>query len=171
MPITITYTNQDIDEYDLFEEITQITNFNLVFKIDFSKNELTTLPNMNFPNLQTFNCHYNHLTSLPNMNLPNLQYFYCSDNQLTLLPDNMNFPNLQHFDCNNNKITSLHALNTNINFPLLEILYCNNNKLTSLPACILNFKNLHHNNNEIDLSLQIIKGECKREKKEERLNC
>ena len=150
MPITITYTNQDIDEYDLFEEITQITNFNLVFKIDFSKNELTTLPNMNFPNLQ---------------------YFYCSDNQLTLLPDNMNFPNLQHFDCNNNKITSLHALNTNINFPLLEILYCNNNKLTSLPACILNFKNLHHNNNEIDLSLQIIKGECKREKKEERLNC
>jgi hypothetical protein len=34
MPITITYTNQDIDKYNLFEEITQITN--LVFKIDFS---------------------------------------------------------------------------------------------------------------------------------------
>ncbi len=84
MPITITYTDQDIndpfrassseDEYDSFEEITQITNFNLVFRIDFSKNELTALPNMNFPNLQNFNCSYNGLTFLPDyMNFPNLQ--------------------------------------------------------------------------------------------------
>ena len=53
MPITITYTNQDIDEYDLFEEITQITNFNLVSKIICTDNELISLPdNMNFPNLE-----------------------------------------------------------------------------------------------------------------------
>ena len=98
---------------------------------------------MNFPNLQDFDCSNNQLTSLPNnMNFPNLQELICNDNQLTSLPDNMNFPNLQYFNCSYNK-------------------------LTSLPACILNFKNLHHNNNEIDLSLQIIKNKrrIKREKK------
>ena len=31
MPITITFTNQDINEYDSFEEIKQISNFDLVF--------------------------------------------------------------------------------------------------------------------------------------------
>jgi Leucine-rich repeat (LRR) protein len=126
MSITIIYTNQNINEYVSFEEITKIPNFNLVSKIDCFNNELISLPdNMNFPNLQELNC---------------------SNNELTTLPDDMNLPNLQYFNCSYNK-------------------------LTSLPACILNFKNLHHNNNEIDLSLQIIKGECKREKKEERLNC
>ena len=126
MPIKVTYTNQDINEYDLFEEI---PNCNLVCIIECSVNNLT------------------EEISLPdNMNFPNLQKFYCSDYGLTFLPNNMNLPNLQYFNCSYNK-------------------------LTSLPACILNIKNLHHNNNEIDLSLQIIKGECKREKKEERLNC
>ena len=98
---------------------------------------------MNFPNLQDFDCSNNQLTSLPNnMNFPNLQELICNDNQLTSLPDNMNFPNLKEF-C------------------------CSYNKLTSLPECILNFKNLHHNNNEIDLSLQIKKNKrrIKREKK------
>ena len=36
MPIKITYTNQDINEYDSFEEIKQIPNFNLVYNIDCS---------------------------------------------------------------------------------------------------------------------------------------
>ena len=106
------------------------------------------IPNFNL--VCIIECSVNNLTeeiSLPdNMNFPNLLEFYCSDYGLTFLPNNMNLPNLQYFNCSYNK-------------------------LTSLPACILNFKNLHHNNNEIDLSLQIIKGECKREKKEERLNC
>ena len=34
MPITITFTNQDINEYDSFEEIKQIPNFNLVSNIE-----------------------------------------------------------------------------------------------------------------------------------------
>ena len=100
MPIIIT-----------FEEISQITNLNLVSNIDCSENELISLhafgTNMNFPNLLEFNCSYNNLTSLPNMNLPNLQIFDCSNNQLTLLPDNMNFPNLLEFNCSSNQLTSL----------------------------------------------------------------
>ena len=98
------------------------------------------------------------------MNFPNLQDFDCSNNHLTSLPDNMNFPNLQYFNCSNNHLTSLPD---NMNFPILQYFNCSNNQLTSLPACILNFKNLHHNNNEIDLSLQIIKNKrrIKREKK------
>ena len=34
MPIKITYINQDINEYDSFEEIKQIPNFNLVSNIE-----------------------------------------------------------------------------------------------------------------------------------------
>jgi len=41
MPIKVTYTNQDINEYDLFEEI---PDFNLVSKINCSKNKLISLP-------------------------------------------------------------------------------------------------------------------------------
>ena len=81
MPIKVTYTNQDINEYDLFEEI---PDFNLVSKIICDNNKLTALPdNMNFPNLQEFYCHDNKLTSLPdNMNFPNLLEFYCHDNKI-----------------------------------------------------------------------------------------
>jgi Leucine-rich repeat (LRR) protein len=132
MTITITYINNDIKKYDLFEEI---ENHNLVLIIDCSNNMLTGLPaNMNFPNLQEFNCSNNQLTGLPaNMNFPNLQEFCCSRNQLTGLPANMNFPNLQKFSCSNNM-------------------------LKLLPTCILNFKNLHqikYQNNMIELSLQM----------------
>jgi len=157
MPITITYTNQDINEYNSFEEI---INCNLVSKINCSNNRLTSLPdnmnfpnlqifncsnneltalpdNMNFPNLQTFNCNNNKLTSLPVMNFPNLQSFYCSCNQLTSLPDNMNFPNLQTFYCHTNRLT---ALPNNMNFPNLQTFYCPVNQLTALP--VMNFPNL-----------------------------
>ena len=41
MPIKVTYTNQDINEYDSFAEI---INCNLVSEINCSKNKLTTLP-------------------------------------------------------------------------------------------------------------------------------
>ena len=54
MPIKITYTSRDINEYDSFAEI---PNFNLVCIIECSVKNLTeeiSLPdNMNFPNLQT----------------------------------------------------------------------------------------------------------------------
>ena len=129
MPITITFTNEDINEYNSFEEI---INCNLVSKINCSNNQLTALPdNMNFPNLREFECSHNQLTSLPeNMNFPNLQQFNCSFNELTLLPDNMNFPNLQEFYCYNNQLT---ALPDNMNFPNLQYFYCSHNELTALP--------------------------------------
>ena len=181
MPITIQYFNDDINQYDSFKKITQITNFDLVFKIDCSTNNLTSLPdNMNFPNLailycrnnqltslpafgtninfrnlRRVNCSKNKLRSLPDINLPNLYYFDCSDNKLTSLPNNMNFPNLQRFYCYDNQLT---LLPDNMNFPNLYDFDCSNNQLTSLPVCILNFRNLlsfSYHYNRIELSLQI----------------
>ena len=106
MPIKITYTNEDSHEYDTFAEI---INCNLVSKIIctvLKANELISLPNMNFPNLEEFNCHNNQLTALPdNMNFPKLQYFICSNNQLTSLPVCiLNFKNLSEFLYTNNRI-------------------------------------------------------------------
>ena len=102
--IKVTYTNEDIIDYDSFDNI---SDFNLVSKINCASNKLTSLPdNMNFPNLHMFDCADNELTSLPdNMNFPNLQYFCCSNNKLTSLPDNMNFPNLREFLCSGNNLT------------------------------------------------------------------
>ena len=119
MPIKVTYTNQDINEYDSF---IQIPNFNLVCIIECSVNNLTeeiSLPdNMNFPNLLEFYCSDYGLTFLPNnMNLPNLFDFNCSGNELTFLPNNMNFPDLQIFDCSENKLT---LLPDNMNFHNLK---------------------------------------------------
>ena len=50
--IKVTYTNEDIIDYDSFDNI---SDFNLVSKINCASNNLTSLPafgtNMNFPNL------------------------------------------------------------------------------------------------------------------------
>ena len=110
---------------------------------------------MNFPNLIKFNFFNNKLTSL--------QALPCGSSVARCAPDNMNFPNLQDFDCSKNQLIFI----PDMNFPNLKEFCCSYNKLTSLPECILNFKNLHHNNNEIDLSLQIKKNKrrIKREKK------
>jgi len=91
MPITVTYINQDINEY--YITIDKISNINFRF------NDLTFhSTNMNFPSLTEFDCSENKLTLLPNnMNFPSLTKFYCNNNKLTTLPDNMNFPNLQDF--------------------------------------------------------------------------
>ena len=107
--IKVTYTNEDIIDYDSFDNI---SDFNLVSKINCASNKLTSLPdNMNFPNLHMFDYADNELTSLPdNMNFPNLQYFCCSNNKLTLLPENMNFPNLREFLCLGNNLTKEQEL-------------------------------------------------------------
>ena len=91
MLITVTYINQDINEYDAFDEI---SNNNLVCIMNCCNNKLTSfhvlITNINFPNLQVFSCYNNKLTLLlDNMNFPNLQEFNCSNNKLTSLPDNM----------------------------------------------------------------------------------
>ena len=155
--IKLTLLDNTKKEVELFDEITENDN---ILEIDcmgpcidrwtredkYSNFRLQLLPeNMNFPNLQKFNCDQNKLTFLPdNMNFPNLQSLVCTDNELTSLPNNMNFPNLQELICNDNKLTSLPD---NMNFPNLKEFCCSYNKLTSLPECILNFKNLHHYQN------------------------
>ena len=85
MPITVTYINKDINEYDI--TVDKISNNDLVCIIDFSFNDLTSLPAIGM-----------------NMNFPNLTEFNCSSNQLTFIPDNINFPNLKIFSCYNNVV-------------------------------------------------------------------
>jgi len=140
MPITVTYINQDINEYEI--TIDKISNNNLVCIIDFSFNDLTSLPaigmNMNFPNLQHFDCSNNQLRFIPNMNFPKLQIFSCNNNKLKSLPDTINLPNLKEFNCYMNQ---LRFIPDNMDFPNLQIFRCYSNSLTSLPDN-MNFPNL-----------------------------
>ena len=60
MPIIITNIDCGINKYNSFKEIKQISTNNLVYMIDCSNNNISSLlDNMNFPNLQTFNCSVN----------------------------------------------------------------------------------------------------------------
>ena len=108
MTITVTYINNDINEYAITNN--EISNNHLVCIIDFSYNDLTSLPaicaNMNFPNLLEFNCSSNQLTSIPtNINFPNLKIFSCYNNKLKSLPtlDTHNLPHLEEYCCSVNK--------------------------------------------------------------------
>jgi len=158
--IRLTLLDNTKKELELFDEITENDN---ILEIDcmvpgtidrwtredkYSNFRLQLLPeNMNFPNLQKFNCDHNKLTFLPDMNFPNLKYFDCRYNQLSSLPafgtkgafgTIINFSNLKSFNCSDNKLT---LLPDNMNLPNLEKFYCSNNQLTLLPNN-MNFPNL-----------------------------
>ena len=189
MPILVSYNkfyddNNDNKKYDnkkydiqKYNSLETIKKYKFVIQIKCSsyrgETQLTSLPNnMNFPNLEHFNCSSNNLTSFPNnMNFPNLEHFdcsmnfllkslpnnmnfpnlkklNCSDNMLTILPDNMNFPNLQYFNCSRNQLTTLPD---NINFPKLTYFNCSYTKLRSLTDNMIlpNLQYLHCSNTEL----------------------
>jgi len=50
MSFKITYINQE--EINEYYSLDSVSNYNLVIKINCSNNQLTSLPTMNFPNLQ-----------------------------------------------------------------------------------------------------------------------
>ncbi len=117
MSITIKYKN-DNEEYK-FNSFEEINNYDKVVYINYSHNNLTSLPKL--PNsLQILWCYDNQLTSLPE--LPNsLQQLICGYNQLTLLPK---LPNsLEILNCSYNQLTSLPELPNS----LIE-LYCYENQ-------------------------------------------
>nr|QBK89610.1 MAG: hypothetical protein LCPAC001_01200 [Pithovirus LCPAC001] len=113
----------DISNLELIEWPKQLVGKeNLIKKLDFSRNKLTSLPN-NLTNLETLMCSNNKLTSLPN-NLTKLEILDCSSNKLTSLPNNLT--NLKILVCFRNKLTSLPN-----DLTKLKELYCWNNKLFS----------------------------------------
>ena len=180
MPIFVSYNdNNDNKKYDIqkYNSLETIKKYKFVIHIICSsyrgETHLTSLPNnMNFPNLEHFDCSSNNLTSFPNnmhfpnlehfdcamnfllktlpnnMNFPNLKYFDCSDSKIISLPDNMNFPNLEHFDSSR---TELISLPNNMNFPNLTYFNCSFTKLRSLPdnMNLPNLQYFHCSNTEL----------------------
>ena len=126
--------NDELIEYNTFEEIIQLENYDDIKCINFYNNNLTSLPD-NLPNsLEILWCDNNNLTSLPN-NLPNsLEILWCYNNNLTSLPDNLPY-SLKELWCDNNNLTRLPD-----NLPnSLKELYCANNP-------IYKFIEKYHNN-------------------------
>ena len=137
--------NGDLFDYNTFEEIIQLENYNDIKYINCSYNNLTSLSD-NLPNsLEFLSCSHNNLTSLPD-NLPNsLEFLWCGNNNLTSLSDNLPY-SLEKIWCYDNNLTSLPD-----NLPNSLIgLSCDNNNLTSLPDNLPNsLTNLWYDNNPI----------------------
>jgi Leucine-rich repeat (LRR) protein len=132
--------------YDI-NQLNKIENKKKVIELDISSNSLNQLPeSINlFINLQYLYCHFNNLTTLGELNLPNLLELYCYNNKLTTL-DNLNLPNLQYLYCSDNKLITLGELD----LPNLQKLYCYDNKLTTLGELILpNLQKLYCYDNKL----------------------
>lgn len=116
-------------------------------------NQLTTLGDLNLPNLYRIWCNNNNLIVIGTLNTPKLQYLYCHNNQLTTLI-NLNAPNLLLIYCHHNQLTTLDELKL---ITGLKTLSCSHNKLILHNISFLQFKNLKelyfnnpHNYNEIN---------------------
>src|SRR3990167_8445415 len=83
--------------------------------------------------LETLNLESNYLTSIPNLNLPNLKYLHLNNNQLTTIPV-FNLPELKALSIENNQLVAIPHLN----LPNLKYLYLHNNQLTAIPTAFKN---------------------------------
>ena len=138
-------------------ELKDIKDKELIIKLDISNCKLKELPECinEFYNLLYLDCHYNNLTTIGELNLPNLQVLDCSINKLTTLCE-LNLPNLLYLDCHYNKLTTLGELNLHN----LQELYCHYNELTTLPLWLMNTRlnYIEYENNEIDnLPIQLLR--------------
>ena len=100
MTITIKFSDNIEHNYNSFEEIIKLDNYNDIIYLDCWGSSLFSLPEL--PNsLQVLWCNYNNLSSLPE--LPNsLERLYCATNNLSSLPK---LPNsLNYFSYNTNPI-------------------------------------------------------------------
>ena len=100
MVITIKFNDNIKHDYNSFEEIVKLDNYNDIIYLDCYNNNLSSLPEL--PNsLKFLYCSNNNLSNLPE--LPNSLFtLYCWDNKITNLPE---LPNpLIHFEYYNNPI-------------------------------------------------------------------
>ena len=139
--------NEDWTICDSFENLVKLYNYNDIYKLDCSNNNLSVLPTL--PNsLEYLDCSQNELNVLPN--LPSsLTVLDCYVNKLLFLPT---LPNsLTVLDCYSNRITILPTLNS------LMYLYCYSNHLTLLPKFPDGLEYKRYHNNPVDT---YIKKKC-----------
>ena len=98
--------NKEGFNFNSFEELLKIDNYNDITYLDCRNNSLYILPALP-SSLTYFCCRNNFLTSLPN--LPSsLTHFCCRINNLTSLPT---LPSsLEYLDCDENSLTTLPTL-------------------------------------------------------------
>jgi Leucine-rich repeat (LRR) protein len=107
--------------------------------------QITAIPNLNLPLLQSLFLANNLITVIPNLNLPLLQSLFLSENRITVIP-NLNLPLLRSLDLSNNRIIEI----SNLNLPLLQSLYLSNNRITVIPNLNLPLlQSLFLSNNQI----------------------
>ncbi len=125
--------------------LTGVSSFVNLKKIDCSFNILTSLDVSNLSNLKILYCNTNNLSSLNVTSLTNLDFLSCSFNLLTSL--NLDgLVNIDYLDCYNNQLTNLN-LNDLVNIIYLN---CSDNQLTSLDFTgLTNLQNLNISNNQI----------------------
>lgn len=106
--------------------------FDLLFSLDCSNNQLTSLPALS-AHLLDLNCSFNQLLSL-NLSANNsLATLLCNNNQLMSL-DLVNNSYLHNIDCSNNDLTSLLLDTDTLTLYRRFSLDCSENNLTSLHA-------------------------------------
>jgi len=107
-------------DYESFNEILNLDNYNKIIGLDCSNNNLTNLPELP-ESLTHLYCYNNNLTSLPK--LPkSLIKLWCFNNNSTSLPE---LPkSLTHLFCVNNNLKRLPELPESLRF-----LHCYNNNL------------------------------------------
>ena len=84
MTTTIKFNDNIEHQYNSFDEITQLDNYDEIVYIDCYNNNLSSLPQL--PNsLEVLSCKYNNLSSLPQLS-NSLKDLYCNNNNLSNLP-------------------------------------------------------------------------------------
>jgi len=134
MTITIKYSLEAEatgKDYNTFEEIQQLKDYNDIVYIRCSHNKLTVLPPTLPDSLQKLYCSYNKLTELPPTLPSSLQRLYCDYNKLTELPQTLP-DSLQRLYCSDNNLTDIES---ELPYSLQE-LDCSNNNLTELPPIL-----------------------------------
>ena len=119
-------------------------------KLDFSNNQLTTLPDLSGEiNLQEMYLSNNKLTNLPALDqFVSLEKIYCDSNQLTSLPTLDQNYSLKELSCSNNQLTNLPGLHSSFGLTKLNAA---NNQLTVFPDLLSTFllEELDLSNNQL----------------------
>lgn len=128
----ITYLNISNKSLSEIPDLSRFTNLKI---LDFSHNNIATLPESLPNSLENLYCNFNPLIKLNN--LPsNLIGLFCSDCKLIELPENL--PNsLIHLYCNNNNLDYLPECISKLSKQMAH-LHCVNNNLKILPFIIGN---------------------------------
>ena len=140
MTITIKFNDNIKHEYNSFDQITQLDNYDEIIYINWHNNKLSSLPQL--PNsLEILWCSSNNLYCLPQLPI-SLISLSCYNNNLSSLPQ---LPkSLIYLYCDHNNLSSLPQLPNS-----LKELYCSYNNLSSLPQLPNSLEKIWCDNNPI----------------------